>query len=182
MQIPATQINSAPVAMAQLYDNTAGVAIASWDVSNISQSYNHLMMVVNARSDTGATDTVVAVRLNNDSSASYDYQNGLVFASSFNASETFGATYLRCGSCPAATANASRFSNNNIIIPNYTGTNGFKIVTTDCSFYYGTGTGTMIRSIHGGFWPGAIAITRVTVFPSAGNFVAGSRLTIYGLL
>ena len=35
--------------------------------------------------------------------------------------------------------------------------------------------------VGGGEWRSTAAINRVTVFPATGNFIAGTRLTIYGM-
>jgi hypothetical protein len=36
-------------------------------------------------------------------------------------------------------------------------------------------------AVVGGSWSNTAAINRITLFPGAGNWIAASRLTIYGL-
>jgi len=169
--------------MAQLYDNVAGSAIASWDVTGISQIYNHLRVVLMARGDTAAVSTFARMRFNNDSAANYA---SIYMAADQGAAiagvEENSATSIEVGKVAAATATASHPGISTIEIPAYVGTTFFKNASWTNGFHSALTTLGHTAMSGDGVWVSTAAINRITVFPTAGNFIAGSRLTIYGLL
>lgn len=174
---------AAAAGMVQLYDNTViGSVAANWDRSTGLTGYNHLLLHIQARGDTAATDTPMLLRLNNDSAGNYDWQHSAASAAAITAAETFAATSVRIGSMPANTGGASLFNAATILIPNYGGAIANKSLTGECSLKIGTASGNLIRFSTAGFWRSSTAVTRVTILPTAGNLQIGSRLTIYGLL
>ena len=183
MQIPVTQINAAGGAMTQLYDNTASGVIASWDLSGIAGTYASLLIYVNARGDdAGGGPINLWLRFNADSGANYDWQllqgNGATVTSSNN----FANLAIFSGYLPNATATANKPLVSRIEIPNYSGTVFHKETFAQNSAVTGTALSTTWTVQIQGVWRSTAAINQITVLPSIGNFVAGSRLTIYGLL
>jgi hypothetical protein len=182
VQIPATQINAAGGAMTQLYDNIASGAIASWDVTGISQAYNHLMILLMGRGDTAATSVGAQLRFNNDSAAG-KYTSQYVYGFGGSAAGVFiGGTFLNLPEFSAATSDAGACSAETIHVPSYTQTTFHKSITLTVYNPRTYGSGSEIGFSGGGAWKDTSAINRVTIFPATGNFVTGSRLTIYGLL
>ena len=172
-------------AMVQLYDSTLGVATASFDVSSISGAYNHLRLHLLIRGDTAAANTRFQMRFNNDTAGNYDWQRMfLAAAGPPGGQESFAATSLEVGDIPAATSTASLFGQGVIDIAAYAQTTAHKLEQFSGTSIEGpgTGTGNMVLWSSGGRWRSTAAINRITIFPAAGNFIAGSRLTIYGLL
>jgi hypothetical protein len=183
MQIPVTLINAAGGgAMTQLYDNTASGAIASWDVSGISQAYNHLEIIVNARGDTAATNTGLELRFNNDSAANYDYQHVKGIAALTVAAEFLGLTSAEIGAVSAATATADISGFVKATVSDYASSTFRKQIISQSATQTGVTSGTLSIFNILNAWRSTAAVNRITVFPAAGNFIAGSRLTIYGLL
>lgn len=168
--------------MTQLYDNTASGAIASWDVQSISQAYNHLKLMITARGDTAAANTTCNIQFNNDSGANYDFEVLDVYATSVAAGESFAATSGQIGYPPAATATADYASDITVDILNYTGTTFNKNANAVGEWQYGTATANRRWAFQTTGWRSTAAINRITVLCGTGNFIAGSRLTIYGLL
>lgn len=169
-------------AMVQLYDNTASGAIASWDVSTGLSGYNHLKIVLLARGDTAATSVAVQLRLNNDSAANYASQVMRGVAAGVTAGETNSATSMQIATVSAATATASHPGTYDITIAHYGGTTFFKHVHSHGGWSQALTTSTRASETNEGVWASTSAITRITLFPASGNFIAGSRLSIYGIL
>jgi hypothetical protein len=169
-------------AAAQIFDSTLGVAAASFDVTGISAAYNHLMVVLSGRGDTAAGSTGVTLRVNNDSGANYENANGYMNGASVysGAGSGGGTSALVLGHMSAASATAGATGSCNFVISNYAS-------PTLWRRWSGTGgaddgTNIWLETFTGSWRNAAAAINRLTLTPSAGNFAAGSRLTIYGLL
>ena len=169
-------------AMMQLYDNVAAGAIASWDVSSISQAYNYLKVLVQGRSDNATVLTTILLRLNNDSAANYNGNNPTFQNATVVGGETLGATSMPVGAVPGSTATANRPGNSELVIHDYKGTVFHKQVTGSAMHTRDDSTTNQEVQLLGGLWRSTAAVNRITVTPAAGNFIAGSRLTIYGLL
>lgn len=168
-------------AMSELYDNIASGTIASWDVSSISQAYDHLMLVVFGRTDAGVADQEARIRFNNDSTAIYDSQRGLHYSTSLGGSEELAATGARIGWFPGTSATADLAASLDLVIPHYTGTVFKKAYQGQNIAPQGQSTNTVQLNGIGGVWRSTAAINRITIYPNAGNWITGSRLTIYGI-
>jgi hypothetical protein len=167
--------------MGAIYDTTLGVAAASIDVSGIVSSYAHLLVVIQDRSDAAVANTTRLIRFNNDSGANYDGQVGQFSAATPSASESFGATSGFAGDMPAATATASVFAGTSILIPNYAGTTANKSAMMLGVFKQGIVTLSIQLKMTAIFWRSSAAINQITITPGSGNFIAGTRVTIYGM-
>jgi len=60
-------------------------------------------------------------------------------------------------------------------VPNYGGTTFRKLFVGGSYYFANTGTGNQAVLSFGGAWNNTAAINRITILPSAGNFIAGSR-------
>jgi hypothetical protein len=181
--MPVAQVVAQAVAMAQLYDNVLSGTTASWDVQNISQAYNHLRIVLYGRGDNAATETTVSLRFNNDSAANYDWSiAAFTNASTVSANSAASAAQISGVVLPGATAPASSFGSSTFDIPAYAGTVGQKNVQNAGWYKRNTTAADFITSVGGGIWRSTSAINRIQIIGGTGSFIAGSRLTIYGLL
>jgi hypothetical protein len=162
-------------------DTTLGGSAANIDVTSIVATYAHLLVVIYARGDTALTSTPLSLRFNNDSAANYDYQQLKGSAAAATASETFAQTAMVAGNMAANTAGANLFSAHIMFIPHYAGSANNKIALSIASLKTGTTTGLMTDNLVGGFWRSSAAINRITLLPAFGNFVTGTRATIYGM-
>jgi hypothetical protein len=162
-----------------IFDSTLGSAQASFDLSSIPSSYGALIIALYARGDTAASATGVNLRFNNDSAANYDFQTVAGSAATASSGETFASTSASIGNMPAATAVGNLFSDVDVVIPHYAGSTNNKVLFSMTARKTSTTTGTMQVSDISAFWRSNAAINRVTILPAAGNFVAGSRCTIY---
>lgn len=165
-----------------LYDSILTGAAASFDVQNISSSYDHLRVLVTARGDTAASGTACLVRFNNDSGANYDFEKLSLSGATATAAESLAATSIEVANTVAAnTATANYFGSVVFEIPSYAGATAQKHVQAQAFNRMSTSTGDLRTYLVGGGWRSTAVINRITVFPAAGNFVAGSRLTIIGI-
>jgi hypothetical protein len=73
---------------------------------------------------------------------------------------------------------ANVFSNGTIYIPNYIGSTIKSYSSTSSNENNATAAS---NSIIGGIWASLDPITQITLTPGAGNFVAGSEVTLYGI-
>jgi hypothetical protein len=151
-------------------------------VSSISQAYNHLKIILFGRGDNAANGILTLLRFNNDSAANYDWQDLFAQGAVAGGAETFAATTIRIGQVTGSTGDANLAGFIEIMIPCYALTTFEKRLSATSSAKVNTSANGMQVDVFDGSWRSTAAINRITIFPTAGNFVAGSRLTIYGLL
>jgi hypothetical protein len=172
-------------AFVQLFDTTLAAASATIDTgaNGVAGTANHLLIVLYLRSNASSTNDNVGLRFNNDSSAIY-YQGEVNSGngSSPGASQQIGGTSMHLVVVCAANAPANAFSPFTISVPQYAGTVGSKSANMSGGFQTGHGSGATQGSQQVGWWDSTAAITRIQIVASSGQFVAGSRMTIYGLV
>ena len=185
-QIPLTgdillatyQTAVAPGGVAQIYDSVLGSA-GTFDVASIASTYIQLQLVAHLRGDVAAASVDALMRFNNDSAAHYS-NYGLDVAASVTPFSSSGQTATTISTCPGNSGSvANTFAAVNILVPNYANTTALKN-----SLQHGGGlgaTGTLRWKSLEGQWSSTAAINRIQIFPSSGNWVSGSRLTIYGM-
>lgn len=169
----------------RLFDQTLVASAASFDIQNIAQTCSHLKLVSYLRDDgAGTTWSFAYVLINNDNGAHYDPQ--LVYASGSGAPINGGVNvnqfFAYAGIEAEGASTADRFGESEISIPNYRGAH-HKIVRAEG---YASTSGAIAGIAHvwlGTTWTQVAAINRITILPGSGsNFVAGSRVTLYGLV
>lgn len=165
-----------------IFDTTLGGSAANVDITSIVGTYAHLLLAVYGRSDqAAATIESSLLRLNGDATANYDYQILHGNASSALAIEGFTVSSINIGNVPAASAGANLFGCQLVFLPHYAGSTNNKVVNVLSSSKVGTTTSLMDTSVSAGFWRSSAAITRITLLPASGNFIAGTRVTLYAL-
>lgn len=170
-------------AMVLLADSTAPGNVASFDLTSLSGAYKHLLICAKLRSDVAAITDNCNIRVNNDSTSVYDEINTHVLNTT-NTGEINGSPSSAFQSTRVCGGNAtsSTFSNALIWIVDYTAVNrrGFLLYS---GMIPNEGSAAAYTSYTGyGSYRGASAISRVTLTSgSGGNFVAGSRVTIFGM-
>lgn len=159
-------------------DSTLGAPAASFDFTGLPTTYAHLLVVAYLRTDTGSAQNV-SVRMNNDSAANYNYQEGLFTNGSASEGQGLAQTAIRTGYTAGVTDTANRFSSHEIFLPNYANTSNHKSIDSRFSVSISDLAAGQYAGVGGGTWKSAAAINRITILPQAGNFVAGSRCSIY---
>lgn len=156
------------------------VAAGSIDFQSIPATAHTLVLALYSRSDAAVAGVSLQARFNNDVSASYSHELFDVSAAAVTAVETLASTSVRIGRAPGGTAPANSFGATIAEIPNYAGVQNHKALVGRSTSREGAGAGAMLKEDSSGVWFAAGgAINRITLFPSAGNFVAGTLAELY---
>jgi hypothetical protein len=163
-------------------DSLLAAPAASFDIQNIPAIFTHLLMTGMLRGDVAGNRATSAIRFNNDSGANYGEQHLDLNGTTVTGVNLTAQTSAAFSPMAAASSIANRFGTFDAFFPDYqAGTAHFR------SFEYGGGVlGTAVAADREfqrghGTWDNTAAITRITVLPPSGNFIAGSRVTLYGL-
>jgi len=170
-------------AVTQINKTTLGSPASSISVSSISGSYNALWLILDGRSSTSATFTTALLQLNSDTAANYDWNRADTNTSGGWATNSggIGDTSVNLGYINADTSPASTSSGTSILIPNYAGTTFHKHLEINYSLKTANSAGSVYRGVASGWWRSVAAITAVTLTPTAGNFMTGTTLLVYGI-
>lgn len=168
-----------PAATAQItFLNTSNVG-----TNLLPTGFRHLLIEWYARGDTVALTTSLNLRFNNISTNTYDWQNQQ-FRGTAAVAPTEGLTtsLIQLAVIPAASATTNYFGSGEVKVRHYTGTVGSKPVIGSSQYSLDDSTNDQIAAIFNGKWrTTATAITRVDLIPGAGNFLAGSLFTLWGI-
>lgn len=166
--------------MRPVSDVVLSVAASSVTLSSLPTDLQHLLIVVTARSSVAATSENVRLRFNSDTGANYDYQV-LAAGSAMTAVESFGANQVNLAGIPGASSPAGRFGLMEVWVPSFGATDSQKTaMVTNSRFRTNTTTDFTLQYV-GGWWRNSAAITSVEFILASGQFVVGSRFTVYGL-
>src|SRR5215510_7674461 len=164
-----------------IQEQLLGSDVASVAFQNIPQTFRNLVLKCYARHSEAVSDNYLRMRFNNDSGANYDYQHAFFVNATTSISATYTQTSFIIGDVPGN--NSTRNTQMGFIeinIPHYTGTTFEKLAICHSGGTWltaGDGTGSQIES---GGWRSTAAISRIDVFPTAGNLKAGSLFSLYG--
>lgn len=149
---------------------------ATIDFTSIPQGYTDLMIKVSTRGTTANASGgyYYDITFNNTSSnRSGRYVEGA------NGTTVFSATYTPWGLSTPSDFTANTFSNNEIYIPNYAGSN-YKSLSSDAVNENNASAGRI--DLIAGLWSDTAAITSIKFVQGAGNFAQYSTATLYGIL
>lgn len=147
---------------------------------NVPAGFTHVQGVFTARQDSGSGGAFCALQLNGDTGSNYVWQYTLGGSASITAAGSGAtATSMRIGVIPGSGDTANCFGVGSFTIGNSKSA-VFKPVTSN--FEAILGTTTSYSGTLGGSWQSTAAVSSVTLLPASGNLVAGSSLTLYGLM
>jgi hypothetical protein len=168
-------------AMQRIADQVLAAPATTFDFQNIPQTFTSLRVVLYGRSDqAGAQGSVVQLRFNNDSGAAYAYLRLQGTGGAAGVGEIYGVTNAEIGAVPAATAPANLMGLVEVLVPGYRNTTYFKQVHAVANEQRVPSGGLVVRH-YGGGWYQTAAINRLTLICTGGNFMVGSRATLYGM-
>ena len=166
----------------QLIDTQSPSGVASFDfVFPLPTRFDHLVIIWQAR-ETGVVSTdFLKLRFNTDSAANYYRERAGWNGASIAAAELLAQTAAEAGELTGASvADAGLAAMGQIFIPNFGGST-FKKQWGAMSFLAAALTTTLLQGfVPSGVWNSTAAITRITVLAGTGNFVAGSKFSLYG--
>lgn len=167
-------------AVTQINDQMLGAAAATIDLSGIAGSYTSLLVIAELKCNTGAVNfDGVYARLNNDSGANYSYR-GVEYLTAVGSISGFGGgDGIFIGNTGIAAV--SQWSAHRILLPYYADASNFQPALVEGGLV-GSNAATSSWDTIVGSWNTTAAVTRITLrLTSAGQFVAGSRMTVYGI-
>lgn len=148
---------------------------ASIDFTSIPSTYTDLVLKTSLRTTASVTYNDIDVAFNNSTAS---MTRRAVYADG-TAVSSFSASNSRFIYANAATATSSVFSNEEIYIPNYAGSN-YKSVSSDVTTEMNS-TAQNLLLLLAGLWSDTAAINRVTLTPVTGTFVEHSTAYLYGV-
>lgn len=150
-------------------------------LDNIPQTYSDLKVVILARSDFNATwDNGVGVFFNNaPTSQNYGSTWFRGTGTGTSSSRTLDiVTYMGLDNATNSTSNV--WTSYELYIPNYSATTFRKSFTM--AAVSESNTNTAYQQVTAGSWTQTSAISRIDFYGGQGNFIAGSRFDLYGIL
>ena len=169
--------------LVKIFDSTLGGSAATIDTgaNSIPAGHSDLVVYLMGRcDDVGAATAAIGLRFNADAAAHYDWGVIRNNVGAAGASQSFGDGSILFCFLPGATPGAGLAGSAQFVVPSYDQTTFFKTLT-------GTGgtTGGAISQVQAqtvqGSWASTSAITQITLVDrNGGNFIAGTRLVVYG--
>ena len=152
---------------------------ASVTFSSIPSTYKHLLVKWQARCDNAVAANTLLLRMNADTGANYDYAFTSANAT-FGGTSAVAQTSVRFGTVQGTSAAANVGAAGTLQISNYKGTTFYKTFHAQLWRQDAATTGGSYVESSAGHWKSTVAVTSLTILPSAGNFVVGSRFDFYG--
>jgi len=153
---------------------TLGSTTASITFSSIPQTYTDLKIVMSVRSDNTNPSNTVDITFNGNTSS---FTN--IYLIGTGSSTASGSNFGRyAGAQNSANETANTFSNSEIYIPNYTGSNNKSYSADGVYENNATAAG---QGLVAGLWSNTAAITSIGITGYAGNFLATSTFYLYGI-
>lgn len=176
-----TALEAGVGSLVQLADVKLVAAAPNIDIGAIAQTYSALKLVFVGRCDFATVNTTLGVQFNGVTTATYDHQRVYGTGATPNASEQLAGNSIQAASLPGASAGANMFCAAEMLIPDYTSALHFTTLLSTWGRKSGNTTGDLMAGVWAGAWRSTANITRVTLIPGQGNFVAGTRATLYGM-
>lgn len=144
-------------------------------------SFTHLRIVYSVRADDAVTSENFLMTFNGDTGANYDRESLLSSNTTVSGAGAAAATSMFIQQVVGASAPANVAASGEIVIYDYRGTTFFKTATSAGYLQTAASAAGQQARVNGGLWRSASAITSVTLTLGSGNYVAGSKLTLYGM-
>lgn len=166
----------------QLFFQALGAPAASIDsgAAGFSGSFTSLLILIQVRTNTAATNVAGKILFNNDSGGNYDRTR----LQTVNTTVTGATGLAQTSLAPTFAANtlgAGVFSTCRMFIPAYSATTAQKSGELTSGIADPTAANCLVE-INSFNWRSTAAITRVSIASSdAANLLAGSSMVIYGL-
>jgi len=161
--------------MQLIESKTLGTAQASIEFTSIAQNLTDLVFLVSVRTSDGVPAQELRVAFNGSTSSFSARQ-----LSGYGSTASSSTPVRQIGGSPGTTATANSFNNSTLYIPNYAGSTN-KSYSVDSVSPNNSSTD-IFTNIVAGLWSNTAAITSVAISSAAGNLVAGSTISLYGIL
>jgi len=159
---------------------TLAASAASISLTSLPGTYTSLLIHVLARVDTSGGGGPIKCQMNGDTGANYDWYSYDLFYASAAHAQGIGATAANVGAYSDTLAAAGTFSFSEILLPMYAG-GTYKTFSGRGNWIQAQASGDINAMQFAGEWRSTAAITSLLLSTSAGNFVAGTKVVVYGL-
>jgi hypothetical protein len=177
------RVNVSLGAVVRIGETVLASPAATVTFPSIPQTYRHLELEIVGRTDAAGTGiSGINVRFNGDAGANYDWEFVKGGGTTASAGNALNATSALGGDLPQASALAGSPGVSRMRIPLYSGTAFHKVLYGLESFKTGTTAASSSAQATTSWWRSTAAITQIDVIASAGNFVAGSYVGLYGVI
>jgi hypothetical protein len=150
--------------------------------SSIPSGYDALELRWLARTNGNADGgQLVCLQLNADTGSNYDYLRLAGLNTGVTATESRATTFIFIGVLPDTAATTDAAAQGIATIEHYAETTFQKIVSAVCDWKFNTSAGGIRHEQASGHRRNTAAITSMRVFPGAGQFMAGSKFTLWGI-
>ena len=175
-----TEVSESPYGFSRLAPTTILLAGQASIALALPSGYATFRVEYQGRGENASTSVALFGQLNADTGANYDRTFNQV-ANSANAPTTqMAQTSMRLGILAAASAAAGLNGAGWFELPHADNTSLQRHAVYGCSARLGTAAADMIHEHGSGDWRSTNAATSLLLFPSTGNFAAGTRVTLYG--
>lgn len=167
----------------KLFGTTLGAAQPSISIpaANIPQNLSALMLMLQGRGDTASISVSVFLRFNGDAGPNYYGEQRYAVGGALSADDLSAQLGLLIGSIAAASAPVGAAGLCVAALPNYAGTTYRKTVHADYGLTNADTTSGHVSGSAYGEWYNSSAVTSLLLYPTVGNFVAGTTCVLYGL-
>ena len=155
---------------------TAQSSITFSNLGNFSSTYKHLQLRFAARTTRNGAIDLINLRFNGDTGGNYSLHRLTGNGSSVASAGANGQSSFYVGIIAGATAGGSQFGAGVADLLDVYSTTKNKTSRA----LTGTTTGPEIN-IYSGAWYNTNSVTSFNLFPLEGNFVVGSRFSLYGI-
>lgn len=161
-----------------IYTQTVGSGgAASITFNNIPQTFTDLKLVFSGRTNTSAADRDVPyINPNGDGS---NGSNTRLYGIPTVATGSDRSSQIYLGYVSTATNTANTFGSQEVYIPNYTGSNYKSFIIDGVSEWNSSASGLTLIA---GLYRSTNALTSLTIYGGAGNWVQYSTFSLYGIL
>ena len=128
-----------------------------------------------------ATETNLNLTFNGDTGANYDWQTNIIGGSTVTGVNTFADTRAFVGNVSAASSTANYAGAGTIRIYNAPGTTFFKTGDSHMQGFKAATNTNFPEYVNAFAWRNTAAITSMTLALASGNYVAGSKFSLYGI-
>jgi hypothetical protein len=154
---------------------TIGTATSSIEFAGIPQTFTDIMAKVSVRQSSNFGNPYAPISFALNSSATNKTTRYLLGEGGGTSSINYTEFYLWT---PSNSTTGNTFSSNEIYIPNYTSSTNKSISIDSVT----ENNAAVLNGIGAGLWANTAAITTLTFNSIAGNFEAGSTISLYGIL
>jgi len=168
--------------MATTYVKIASVSVgvlgaANMEFTSIPATYTDLVLKISQRGTEAAVYNTLRTRFNNDTTdANYAYRYVRGSGSAASSASSSASPYSGEGNGTTSTSNT--FSNFELYIPNYAGS---QAKSSSLDLVSENNATEAYAQLIARLWTGTAAINQITVFPSTGTFLQYSTATLYGI-